>query len=259
VHCAITPVPAARLRGRAPRWAHRGSTIPVVDQCLGESQPLLHAPRKLGSIFSLGRKPDGAEEIANILCQPRIIDSVQARGQLDAAEAALGEKYRDIRNKTKPCPCLRIAEGLPSSDPLPEEGRRNPRARWMAVVFPAPFGPRKPRISPGSMLNVSGWSAVCLPNRFEIAEKVSRETMGRIRKKTAKAVSQLRCSQKVREEWFSLRENHGRLFRFGRHQLRNPKAKRDQELNLISSACRIEWLYWTLVKTITRVKGRATP
>jgi hypothetical protein len=36
-----------------------------------------------------------------------------------------------------------------------------------------------------------------------------------------KAVSQLLWPQKVREEWFSLRENHERLFRFGLHQLRN--------------------------------------
>src|SRR5580692_25202 len=39
----------------------------------------------------------------------------------------------------------------------------------------------------------------------------------------------------------------------GRDQ-EGPKAKRDQEHNLISSAYRIEWLYWTRVKTITRVK-----
>jgi hypothetical protein len=37
----------------------------------------------------------------------------------------------------------------------------------------------------------------------------------------ARAVSQLLWSQKVRAEWFSLRENHERLFRFGLHQLRN--------------------------------------
>jgi hypothetical protein len=47
----------------------------------------------------------------------------------------------------------------------------------MAVVFPAPFGPRKPRISPGSRLNVSGCRAVYLPNCFEMAENVRRGGM----------------------------------------------------------------------------------
>ena len=35
------------------------------------------------------------------------------------------------------------------------------------------------------------------------------------------AVSQLLWPDKDREEWFSLRENHERLFCFGLHQLRN--------------------------------------
>jgi hypothetical protein len=47
----------------------------------------------------------------------------------------------------------------------------------MAVVFPAPLGPRKPRISPGSRLSVNGWRAVYLPNCFEMAENVRRGGM----------------------------------------------------------------------------------
>jgi nuclear transport factor 2 (NTF2) superfamily protein len=38
---------------------------------------------------------------------------------------------------------------------------------------------------------------------------------------SARAVSQLLWSDKDREEWFSLRENHEKGFRFGLHQLRN--------------------------------------
>jgi hypothetical protein len=36
-----------------------------------------------------------------------------------------------------------------------------------------------------------------------------------------RAVSQLLWSEKDREEWFSLRENHEKAYRFGLHQLRN--------------------------------------
>jgi len=37
----------------------------------------------------------------------------------------------------------------------------------------------------------------------------------------SRAVSQLLWSQKVREEWFSLEENHEKAYRSGLHQLRN--------------------------------------
>jgi hypothetical protein len=37
----------------------------------------------------------------------------------------------------------------------------------------------------------------------------------------SKAVSQLLWSDKDREEWFSLGENHEKASRFGLHQLRN--------------------------------------
>ena len=37
----------------------------------------------------------------------------------------------------------------------------------------------------------------------------------------SKAVSQLLWSVKIRDEWFSLEENHEKLFGFGLHQLPN--------------------------------------
>jgi hypothetical protein len=39
-----------------------------------------------------------------------------------------------------------------------------------------------------------------------------------------RAVSQLLWSQKVREEWFSLEENHEKAYRSGLHQLRNSSS-----------------------------------
>ena len=35
----------------------------------------------------------------------------------------------------------------------------NPMAKWMAVLFPAPFGPRKPNISPRSTASEKSSSA----------------------------------------------------------------------------------------------------
>src|ERR1700722_8001097 len=115
----------------------------VVDQCLGESQPLLHTPRKLRSILFLNRKPDSAKKIANILCQPRIIDSVQARSQFHAAEGAFGKKYRDIRYKAKPCPRLCIAEGPAQQRPASGRGPEKPESEMDGSRLPCSIRTQK--------------------------------------------------------------------------------------------------------------------
>ena len=38
--------------------------------------------------------------------------------------------------------------GAPRTQALPEVGRARPRSSLIAVVFPAPFGPRNPKTSP---------------------------------------------------------------------------------------------------------------
>ena len=45
------------------------------------------------------------------------------------------------------------AASIPSTVTFPEPGSRNPVIIRIVVVFPAPFGPRKPRISPLSTRN----------------------------------------------------------------------------------------------------------
>ena len=150
----------------------------IVDQRLRKRQPLLHAARILPRILALIGQTNRTEKITNVLRQPGIIHAIKARRQLHAAEAALGKEYRDIRNKPQPRPRLRIAEGFAQQRSASRSGSKKASARWIAVVFPAPFGPRKPRISPSSRLSVKGWSAVCLPNCFEIAENSRRWAMG---------------------------------------------------------------------------------
>ena len=54
----------------------------------------------------------------------------------------------------------------PRSQPSPEVGLSKPSSSLTAVVLPAPFGPRNPKISPRGTVIVSPASATVLPNRF---------------------------------------------------------------------------------------------
>ena len=45
-----------------------------------------------------------------------------------------------------------VVKGFPGVLPPPRLRAVKPIARFVAVVFPAPFGPRKPKISPCSRL-----------------------------------------------------------------------------------------------------------
>ncbi len=59
--------------------------------------------------------------------------------------------------------CLSMAS--PSSSMLPADTLTNPVIASMSVVLPAPFGPIKPRISPGSTLIDTSSRATTPPNR----------------------------------------------------------------------------------------------
>jgi hypothetical protein len=50
---------------------------------------------------------------------------------------------------------------------LPELGRMRPTSMRIVVVFPAPFGPRKPKTSPGSISNETPETIVLSPIDFE--------------------------------------------------------------------------------------------
>src|ERR1700760_2048539 len=82
----------------------------IIDECLGQRQPLLHAPGILPSILAVIGQTNGAQQLADILRQLWILDPIQACGKLHAAIATLRKKYRDIGHKTEPCPRLRIPE-----------------------------------------------------------------------------------------------------------------------------------------------------
>src|SRR5262245_42713782 len=56
-----------------------------------------------------------------------------------------------------------LAMSKPATEPRPAVGRSSPARILMVVVLPAPFGPRKPKISPGRTAKVTPSTAVKRP------------------------------------------------------------------------------------------------
>ena len=54
----------------------------------------------------------------------------------------------------------------PRTAQLPDVGERKPISVRIVVVFPAPFGPRKPNTSPAATLRLNPETAVSEPYRF---------------------------------------------------------------------------------------------
>ena len=54
----------------------------------------------------------------------------------------------------------------PRTAQLPDVGDRKPISVRIVVVFPAPFGPRKPSTSPGATLRLNPETAASEPYRF---------------------------------------------------------------------------------------------
>jgi hypothetical protein len=58
--------------------------------------------------------------------------------------------------------------GVPIHVTLPESARRMSSTIRIAVVFPAPLAPSRPKILPGSTLKLAPSSATTSPNRLAI-------------------------------------------------------------------------------------------
>src|SRR5688572_22109527 len=67
--------------------------------------------------------------------------------------------------------------GAPRRDALPEVGATRPSSILMEVVFPAPFGPRKPNTSPCATCRVRASTAAWSPNTF-LSPSVSIAAIG---------------------------------------------------------------------------------
>ena len=57
-------------------------------------------------------------------------------------------------------------KGLPKYEISPEVGVSTPKSIWIIVVFPAPFGPSKPKISPSAIEKETSFVARNAPNVF---------------------------------------------------------------------------------------------
>ena len=57
--------------------------------------------------------------------------------------------------------------GCPSQVMSPESMLMSPMMARIEVVFPEPFGPRNPMISPGRTVRLTASSACTFPNRFD--------------------------------------------------------------------------------------------
>src|SRR5215469_3007280 len=60
----------------------------------------------------------------------------------------------------------RATTSYPASEAPPEVGRSSVASILIVVVLPAPFGPRKPKISPGATVNVTPRTASIGPKRL---------------------------------------------------------------------------------------------
>ena len=79
----------------------------------------------------------------------------------------LGVERERLRHVADPIARTHIAgaRGSPNSSASPSLGGRRPVSIFMVVVLPQPFEPRKPKISPRSMVKLTWSTAVKSPNR----------------------------------------------------------------------------------------------
>src|SRR5450759_3755963 len=63
-------------------------------------------------------------------------------------------------------PSVWVRTSKPATVPVPAEGLRRPQSIRIVVDFPAPFGPRKPKISPRATSRLMPSTATKSPKRF---------------------------------------------------------------------------------------------
>ena len=135
-----------------------------------QSEPLLHALREAadGIVRAVGqvdlgeRRVDRGGAPTGAAAPPT---DAQARVQLEHLASPqprlVAEQLRQVADAAHGR--ARSPSGAPSTVPPPPVARASPSSSLTAVVLPAPFGPRKPKISPGSTRRVRSISASVRP------------------------------------------------------------------------------------------------
>ena len=148
--------------------------VGLVDQRGDQLHALLVAVRQ--RVKAVARPPGEAEPL-----QPRVDGPahVPARppAQLAQVDELLPHPHAGIqaallRHVAEPCP-LRSPIGAPRQRTVPVSSSTSPNTARIAVVLPAPFGPRKPVSRPGWTANVQPSSAASAPKRLVTASNSS--------------------------------------------------------------------------------------
>ena len=90
----------------------------------------------------------------------QVVGLRQAQQVVVGAAAAVHRLARPAARRPRASGRRAAANGLPLIVTVPAVGRSRPRISRMVVVLPAPFGPRKPVIFPGSTVNDRSSTAV---------------------------------------------------------------------------------------------------
>ena len=153
-----------RAGGRAPPPAGRAAGC----RARGSRPDRSPAPRHPGPRWS--RRPDAKRRAAS------------AHGAAPGTPAARAPSSSGTGRA--PPACTRSADapprrsGRPFHRTSPASGSRTPSAIRIVVVFPAPFGPTNPTISPSGIENVTPSSATMSPNRRERSSSSSMPSTG---------------------------------------------------------------------------------
>ena len=127
----------------------------VVDERVGEAQPLLHAARQVLDVgVALVAEIDQLEQVADHPAPAGRRQPVAAGEEVEVLpDLHVVVDPERVRHEPEDAPDL---VGVPGHRPagdlgLPASGRRSVASIRRVVVLPAPFGPTSPKISPWSM------------------------------------------------------------------------------------------------------------
>ena len=109
--------------------------------------PFENAPDEVAGPVGRARRSSSAARDLGCLSAGRAGQRAVEREHL--ARPQPGLVAEELRQVAHPTPGPRSPSGAPSTVPLPPVGRASPSSSLTAVVLPAPFGPRKPKTSPG--------------------------------------------------------------------------------------------------------------
>ena len=152
-------------RGRLVEDQHLG----LVDDRDGEREPLANPERQIrGALIEIVGEAEPPDQLGDPrrrflrrqMKKPRMQFEILPDRQFRIER----ERLRHVPDPV-PRPCRCASSGWPNNSAPPSVGGSSPVSIFMVVVLPQPFEPRKPKISPRSMVKLTRSTAVKSPNR----------------------------------------------------------------------------------------------